>query len=165
LNIPTIETTFDACSLINLVNGEVLDRVLTLPQRSWFVGNIVLDECAPLPELDEAILKGSIISLDDADIDADDFLNLLDLYNLGDGETECIAYAIKFGYVVSTDDRKTRGVIERDLGKHQRIGSIGLLTESVAAAIITPDEAKAAYKRMLTAGAFLPVLKDDYFVV
>ena len=165
MSIQTVEIIFDACSLINLVNGRVLDKVLTLPNTSWSIGNIVHEECTriPFPELESEVSNGTIGLLDDSDIDAADFLDLLDLHKLGNGETECIAYASKFDYVVSTDDRKTRQVIERDLGKQKLTGSIGLLKRCVESDFLTAEEAKASYERMVVLGAFLPILDSDHF--
>ncbi len=104
-----------------------------------------------------------ITLLDDADLDGGAFLELLAQHNLGQGETECLAYALEFGYVISTDDRKTRRIIKSTLGEQKLIGSIGLLKNCVESGILTANEAKHSYDAMVRSGGFLPDLSQDFF--
>ena len=162
-----METVFDACAFINLANSTLLEQILRLPHRKWLVGELVRGECHypthERPELDTAIFEGKITLLNGSDMDASTFLTLLDAHNLGDGETECLAYSTIFGYVVCSDDGRARNIVSSTLGGDKIIGSIGLLREGIAARLITSDDAVRAYKLMKRRGAFLPDLRVGIF--
>lgn len=162
-----METILDACSIINLTNSNYFDIILRLPERKWFVGQIVYEECNSgknlLPELEQAIEDGYIILLSGEDIDALNYLHLLESYHLGDGETECLAYSLEKGFIVCSDDGKARKIISMELGIDKVIGSLGLMKEAVEENLLTTDKAKSAYETMLRKGGFLPDIPDDFF--
>ena len=72
---------FDASALIHILNGNLLDTILNLPGRTWFVGSIVLAECEQdgkiPPALQQAIDNKSISLLDDSNVSALSFLSFL----------------------------------------------------------------------------------------
>lgn len=162
-----MKSQLDACTIIFLTNGNVLDVILKLQGRTWFVGQIVFDECRidgkVIPELQKAVDDGRITLLDGSEIDAGDFLNLLQKHGLGDGETECVAYSILDGRVVCTDDRKARNVIIINLGQDKVIGSLGLLREAVNQGLLTSVDAMNAHNLMVSKGAFLPSISSNFF--
>lgn len=162
------ESIFDASALIHLINGDLLDVVLSLPGKSWFVGYLVLDECRqhgviPLT-LQQAIADKKILLLDDAKISSTTYLTLLKTYNLGEGETECLTFGISGDYIICCDDLKARRMIEKELGADRVTGSLGLLKEAVHEGLLSANDAYEGYKRMLDSGAFLPLVVRDYFL-
>lgn len=162
-----METILDACSIIILANSQIFETIIQLPTRKWVVGKIVFDECNDnensVNELEEAIANGQIRLLDGSDVDAVLYLDLLDKYNLGDGETECITYALTNGFYVLTDDGKARQAVENEIGSRKVTGSLGLLKEAVDSNLITSAEAEIAYINMKDKGAFLPNLPNNFF--
>jgi len=84
-------------------------------------------------------------------------------YNIGLGESECIAIGKKFSYDVASDDRKARLAVCSELGSNRIIGSLGLLKMAVQEGLLTPAAAFDVYKAMVSAGGFLPRIKPDYF--
>lgn len=162
-------TIIDTCSAVGLDNAGVLHEVLRLPGRDWVVGPLVLDEAnkdgASIPSLDTAISQGLISVYDGDEIGADKFLDALDSFRLGPGETECLVYAEEFGLHVCSDDGPARRTIASQIGDARVTGSIGLLKELVANAVLSPSEAFDAYERMVTSGSYLPKLDDTYFEV
>ena len=162
-----MKSQLDACTIIFLTNGKVLDSILRLQGRTWFVGQFVLDECHKdgrvIPELQQAIDDGRITLLDGSEISAADFLNLLQRHGLGDGETECLAYSIFDGRVVCTDDKKARNIIISISGGDKVIGSLGLLKEAVKQGLLTSVDAMKAYNLMVAKGAFLPTIPSNFF--
>lgn len=151
---------FDACSLINLTNGQVLPPVLRL--GSYVVGPIVSTEI-DLQQVEKAVCDGQISRLDDSHVSADQFLSLVEEHHLGDGESECIAAAIHLGYTVCTDDGKARTVAAKLLGSSRLTGSLGLLRNAVLGGFLPRETADVAYRKMLVAGGFLPQLPARFF--
>lgn len=151
-------TTFvvDACSWINISNGDMLAAVVRLPIR-LSVGPLTRDECGPLAAtLDTLVARGLIDQIDDASMPAAPFAALLLKYGLGDGETECLALASYYGWSVATDDRAGRRAAKETVGAARLTGSLGLLRSAVAAHVVTSDQAWASYQRMVAGGGFLP---------
>jgi predicted nucleic acid-binding protein len=148
----------DACSWINLVNGNgALAVVLRLPGFEWHVGPLVRDECGDLAEVEAAVGEGNVNALDDSLIGVNAFTALRTKHRLGPGETECIAFAMALGFGVCTDDGRAREAAATELGKDRLIGSIGLLKRSVSAGLITAAGALDMYEHMVARGAYLPV--------
>lgn len=162
-----METILDACSVINLANSQLFESIIQLPKRKWVIGQIVYEECNDdentVIELEKAVSHGQIILLDGSDVDAVLYLDLLDKYNLGDGETECLTYALTHNFYVASDDKKARQAIETEVGSLKVIGSIGLLKEAVNTELISSVEAEMAYVNMKRKGAFLPNLPENFF--
>lgn len=141
--------------------------VLDLPGKRWFIGPLVLGECeqdGAIPaELQRAIDHEKIVLLDDSDISGTIFLHFLQVYELGEGETECLAFGEISDFMVCCDDRKARRMIAQELGEHRVTGSLGLMKEAVKTGMLSVAEAMAAYSRMKAAGAFLPNIEPDFF--
>ena len=158
---------FDASALINLTNGRILDTVLTLPGRTWFVGPIVLRECeeqGAIPSQLQQSLHNNLVSvLDESTIAASVFLTFIRVYGLGDGETECLTFGAASDFIICCDDRKARKAIRHELGDDRITGSLGLLKDLVREGLMTINEALESYSRMIAAGAFLPKISDDFF--
>ena len=152
---------FDACSLINLMNGRVLSSVLRL-EVHYVVGPIVLDEVG-LAAVQDAVTDGRLSALDDSQLDASPFLDLVEEHRLGDGESECICAARQFGYTVCTDDSKARKLTTKLLGASKLTGSLGLLQRAIASGLLDASTAEGAYQRMRAAGGFLPRIPPGFF--
>ncbi len=151
----------DASAIINLINGGILDVILTLPDYKFAVGPQVLDECTQ----NRSAVRGMkvLFFLSDEDIPASLYFALLDQYQLGLGETECLAIASSHGGEVCTDDRKARKMCGAVLGPERVFGSARLMREAVAAKVLSTEDAINAYRKMRAAGAFLPAIPDTYF--
>lgn len=149
----------DASTLINLANGEVFAKVVTLPNRSFQVSAVVLRESQTVARaIRAAVKRGDIALVDDDAIDAGDFENALNDWGLGPGETECILAAKVLGSVVACDDGAARQVIEREIGVPRRTGTVGLLRDAIVAGLLTPHAAFEAYQQMKSRGGYLPHL-------
>jgi len=158
-----MKLVMDACSLINLDSGGAFSMVLNLPEFELNVGPLVVQECGELEALHDAVRAGSVRALDDSVLGANLFELLRRKYHLGLGETECIAFAVVLGMGVCTDDRRARDAVTMEIGATRLIGTIGLLKHCVALKVLTTAQAFAAYRKMITAGAFLPVMREQDF--
>ncbi|HWZ42987.1 MAG TPA: hypothetical protein VNW97_05900 [Candidatus Saccharimonadales bacterium] len=155
---------FDASSIINLLNGDAMDSVLSLPDSSFCIGPLALEECKQQRELINALIRqGSIELLDDTNMPASVFSALQRRYDLGVGETECLAFAIDQQLTVSCDDHKARVMVSGRLTSLRVIGSISLLSRCVQQGLLSPEEAETKYRRMKSRGGFLPNLPPGYF--
>jgi len=84
--------------------------------------------------------------------------------NLGLGELECLAYAIRDSdALVCCDDFRARTIIAREIGEGRVTGSMGLLRQCVLAGVLSAAEAFDCYHRMRAAGAYLPEVPSSYF--
>ncbi|WP_339699364.1 hypothetical protein [uncultured Roseivirga sp.] len=154
----------DACSVINMINAEVIQKLEVIDGYTFHIGNLVLEEC-----LDEAqkivvrqcILDGVIEPVTN-DLTVREFNSISNKYGLGKGESECIAYMKKIGAIVCTDDNKARRSIERDFGKPFYFGSLFILREMVRQNLISCDESIRSYAIMVISGAFLPQTDESY---
>jgi predicted nucleic acid-binding protein len=106
--------------------------------------------------IERLVTAGRVDLLSGDKIMASEVGTIADRYNLGLGESECIAIGRKFGIAVASDDRKARHAATRELGASNVIGSIGLLRLCVKAKIVTGSEAFEKYEEMKRRGAFLP---------
>lgn len=156
----------DACSVINLHNGGVLEVVCAIEAIDVQIGPIAGGECSEdcaiaLANLHEA---GQLEYLADTPIDADEFLEFVAQHKLGDGEAECIMLAeLSETAAVCCDDMRGRRKTEAILGQGRLVGSLKLLKQAVAEALLTADQAFAAYDLMREAGGFLPEIEAVYF--
>jgi len=142
----------------------VCDQVLRLPGYEFSLGEVVLGECGRLaPEIMKRISSGSI-GLVENSIPAMQFAQAVDKYRLGAGEVECILLAALHQMVVCTDDKKARRVAETVLGVGAAVGVLTLLQKCIDAKLLTVKDAWAAYELMRSRGAFLPTLREDYFI-
>lgn len=147
----------DASTLINLDNGDVLVKVLSLPHRTFQISPEVQRESRTVARsINGAVERGDLNWVDDTAIDAKEYEDALNVWKLGAGETECILAAKALGCSVACDDRAARKVIEREIGVLRMTGTVGLLRQAVATELVTAGEAFEAYQQMRRRGGFLP---------
>jgi predicted nucleic acid-binding protein len=161
-----LNVILDASSSINLYRGGVLEVVLKLTSFGFIfhVGSIVRSECGDLSEfLDLQAAMGNLVILPDDTLSVLGFSEILSLYDLGLGETECIALAHQRNSCVCTDDKSARKAAVQHLGAERALGSLRLLRNCVCQGLIGPPEAVIAYELMKSRGAFLPSISVDYF--
>ena len=98
----------DTCSVINLTNVGALMHVLALTKCRVAVPPLVLAECNINAAQQVAIAEaeGLLDYVNDDDVPADRYFELLDQLKLGEGETECIAIAEQEYFTVCCDDRR-----------------------------------------------------------
>lgn len=156
----------DACSIINLDNAGALGMVSSLPCCDLFLSPIVVGECnaTAAASIVLAHSAGQLSLIDDHDVPAGRFFDFLDQFELGDGETECIALAENSDFVICCDDRKARRAAAEVIGAERVIGSLRLLQWAATNQSITPEEASAIVSTMKECGAFLPDLPHDFFL-
>lgn len=154
----------DASTLINLDNGGVLAEVLSHPGRTFQISPEVRRESRTVAQgIKAAVKRGDIDWVNDTAIDAQEYKDALDMWELGPGETECILVAKSLGCSVACDDGSARKVIEREIGASRMTGTVGLLRDAVVARLLTGDEAFVAYEQMKRLGGFLPKLSRADF--
>lgn len=152
----------DACSLINLHNGEALALVLGLKRSSLQVGPIAMGETGH--EI-EATLRASDAAtfLGGSTLPAAVYLTLLGTYGLGEGETEAIAFAQYHGFALCSDDRKAREVGKKLLGEERVIGSLRLMRWCVEEDLCKCMRAYDTSVAMREHGGFVPALDQKFF--
>jgi predicted nucleic acid-binding protein len=160
-----VKTVLDTSVLVNCSNAAVLASVLQLPNRTFIIPPAVVTEfsAGDLTALQEAFAAGKATILNESEVPAALYLRLLDEWGLGEGETECIAYADETGVAVCSDDGLARRRAADLLGADRVSGTLRLLKEAVEVSILTAEDAFAAYERMRAAGGFLPVISIDFF--
>jgi predicted nucleic acid-binding protein len=157
-------TIFDASSVINLVNGGVFVTCLALTTRAFYIGALVRGECVGCRDsVDLAVDQQRLIPLDGADLPASLFLELAQKYRLGDGETECLAFASIRPFDICCDDGRARSAVTTEVGPERLTGSLGLLREAMTMNLLDQESAFASYERMKQLGGFLPVLAKEFF--
>ncbi len=148
---------FDACALLNLTNGGVLTHALALPASSFLICNAVYAEIRSIREDLQCLIDAGILRfIDDNSISASQYLELKEKHELGDGETECIVFAISNYCTLVFDDNAARKTAHKLIGENRVTGSIGILRACVAHSLLTREEAYAAYVRMKNAGGYFP---------
>jgi predicted nucleic acid-binding protein len=159
-----LKIIFDASALFNLVHGDVFDVILSVLDQPPCLGPQVKAECITIASaLDQAVRAYRLEMLDDTVLPASLFFQLLEKYELGAGETECLAFASVQPLLVCCDDRRARNMITRELGDGRVTGTLGLLIRAIQAGVLTPDRATAAYQLMRRRGAFLPDVPAGVF--
>lgn len=155
----------DTCTLINLVNGEVLPQVLILPNYQFLVSPMVRDESSSIAQaVDYAVSTGQLGFVDDNVFSANEFAAAKQAMRLGNGETECILAAERLECLVACDDQQARRKAAERLGKPERvIGCIRLLRLLVDSHVLSSEQAFVAYQLMRDRGGFLPILKKNDF--
>lgn len=150
----------DACTLINLVNGDALSTVAALPGREFQVSRVVREESKTVATaMQAAVDAGALKWVDDSTISAKQFADAKAEWNLDDGETECILAAEALGCLVASDDFAARSIITERLGASRLTGSIGLLRQAITANALTPKQALESYQLMRERGGFLPEME------
>lgn len=156
----------DASSTINLHHGDLLGIVLSLDPETFkfHMGVIVRGECGGLASyLEEQNGNGRLVFLPSRAIAARDLADILNRYELGLGESECIVHAERRSLIVCSDDKAARKAVEAHLGYGRVVGSVKLIRECVVAGTITSTDAYARYELMRSRGAFLPDIDSSYF--
>lgn len=153
----------DTCSLLNWVNGGAFDAIVSLPVTLYVVGPLVESESTTIAQtLAQHFGSGKLVRLRNEDLDAVAFLELIDKYGLGEGETECLAHAlVSSDLIVCTDDRKARGVVTALIGQPRLTGTIGLLLRCFRNGAIKTEELLRSHEMMVEAGAFLPKIRAE----
>jgi predicted nucleic acid-binding protein len=151
----------DTCSIINLINSNLASEVLGDENFTFVIGPAVRlelsKESSQLPELAELEQRG-LLKYYNKPIDITLIGSLFTEFDLGDGETECIAIALIERYKLCCDDRKARKAAENKIGQPSCYGSIGALKKAVCTG------ANAGYNEMKSKGGFLPSNIDrSYF--
>jgi predicted nucleic acid-binding protein len=144
----------------------MLERVLDLSSSRFVfhMGTIVWGECGNLaPYLNEQAEKGRLVILHGETLTANQFAEILNRYELGLGETECIVHAEQRILTVCSDDKAARSAAKAYLGEARVLGSLRLIRECVCAGKITSRQAYAGYESMKSRGAFLPDIPATYF--
>jgi predicted nucleic acid-binding protein len=157
----------DTCGVINTFKAGALDVVLLLEDHTFFVGPAVMEESVQLKEVVQAhVNAGRLTTPDDSLIAATAVASISGSYNLGIGESECIAICQadpELGFW--SDDRRARTVAATLLGAGRVVGTADLLRECVAQGLMTPLDAYTAYELARSRGAFLPSLDRAAFQV
>ncbi len=155
----------DSCSVINLVHAGALELVCSLNGIEWWLTPLVVDESGPtcaavMLDLQQ---RGLIHFLDDACVNAERFLDLLDAHRLGAGETECMAIAVENDHYICCDDRRARQMASNLIGAERVFGTIRVLRVCVEQHLIECSEARRLLRRMREQGGFLPDTPQSYF--
>jgi predicted nucleic acid-binding protein len=161
-----LNVVLDASSSINLHRSGLLEVVLTLSSFGYvfYIGSIVKDECGDLQEfLRTQEAKGTLIILPDDTLNPQEFTDVLNRYDLGLGETECIALAKQQEFCVCTDDKAARRAAAKHFAEDRVLGSLRLIRECVCQGLLTAPDAFLAYEVMIARGAFLPCISAAYF--
>lgn len=128
------------------------------------MGPIVRGECKQQRDILDALVdSGKITILDDSHVSATLFLDLLQRFGLGEGETECLAACAHGNYDMACDDRRARGAFMELYGTRRITGSLALLRRCVAAGLVSSDEATGSVEQMKRRGAFLPDVGEFFF--
>lgn len=160
-----MKTVLDTSVLVNCSNGGVLAIVFKISSRTFVIPPAVASEfqAGDIAALREAGNAGRVMILNDADVPGALYLQLLSEWGLGEGETECIAFASHAGVAFAADDRLARRRATELLGPESVSGTLGLLKEAVAESLVTKRDAYAAYEQMRATGGFLPDVSLDFF--
>lgn len=117
----------DSCSVINLINGEVFDKIFQLENYCFHLGLIVQEECykepEQIPSIELAIHNNGLL-LFEKDVEIDKYKEYKRKYNLGDGETESIISALDHNMILSSDDNKARRCAALEIGENRVVGSL-----------------------------------------
>ncbi|MCX2473531.1 hypothetical protein OQZ33_04220 [Pedobacter sp. MC2016-05] len=162
-----MDIVLDSSSIFNLINGGCIDKLTSMKEHKFFIGDLIMDQeiLNPLQQVivDGLIQKG-ILVLVSSEVTTSQIINLQNKYGLGLGETECMAICINKGFVICTDDLKARKSSKKEFGEENVIGSMSLLREGVRKLLLQCDEAIDMYHTMIIKGGFLPKkLNEDYF--
>ena len=155
----------DASSVINFYNADALDAICKLEGARFVLCPLVIGECSAgcVAKLIELRERGDITWLDDTQIPAELYLDLLETYGLGEGETESLAAGRVLGMGLCCDDKQARTVASDLIGQDKVIGSAGVLKLCVEEGCVDCQLANEIFALMRIAGGFLPTLPSTYF--
>lgn len=161
----TTDYIIDASSIINLLNADALRTVCHLRKCRLWLTPMVVGECGPTHAAELLALQqeGLCNFVDEIDVPAELFLELLAEHELGDGETESIAVCRSNGFALCCDDRKARQLGGRILGEENVAGSLRLLRHCVEERLLECVEAFRLFNVMREQGGFLPDTSKDHF--
>ena len=155
----------DTCGVINAFKAGALDVLLLLEGHKFVLGPAVMAECVQLREVVQGhVNAGRLSTPDDGMIAATTVASISGNYNLGIGESECIAICqVDAELAFWSDDRRARSVATALLGANRVVGLADLLRASTAQGLISPLDAYTAYELARSRGAFLPPLDRSAF--
>lgn len=155
----------DTCGVINTFKAGALDVVFLLENYEFILGPAVISESVQLREvLVRHLEEGRVSTADENLISATAVASISGTYNLGVGESECIAMCrAEDGLGLWSDDRRARSVAAGLLGPHRVIGTFDLLRACVVQNLLSPLDAYTAYELARSRGAFLPLLERSLF--
>lgn len=155
----------DACTVINLYNAEILEDVLLLGGISFYIGDLVLDECSKNTDQSQCfnllINDGKLNFLNDK-LELSELLQVKELFFLGIGESESIALAYKFNFNIATDDKKARSASRIQLGEDRLSGSIYFIKQLIIDGVIECNRGLFLIQLMKSRGGFLPNVNRNY---
>ncbi|KAF0807023.1 hypothetical protein A6D6_01022 [Alcanivorax xiamenensis] len=148
----------DTCTVINFHNANITSLVLSRCEDAVYIGEICLAEVDEEQKatLTPYINSGRVEVLSANELDLDAFIEAKTEMILGDGETECIIWAMAANLCICTDDGRARKKAKEVLGDDLVTGSLGLLKRLVECEVITVESAFLMYSMMIESGAFLP---------
>lgn len=155
----------DSSSVINLLNAGALELATRVDRCEICLPPLVVGECglSSAAELIELRDAGRLSFVNDEDVDAELFADLLNTHGLGAGETECLAVAMTKRLSVCCDDRKARELAAELLGPARVAGTLRILRWTVEDALISCDGAYSLFNLMRQKGGFLPETEQAFF--
>lgn len=143
----------------------MLAVVCELPNTEVALSPIVVSECGLdcAAEIIALQAAGRVHFVLDDEISPDRFLELVNDYDIGDGELESISICETTDRTFCTDDAAARRLATNLLGAGKVMGSLRLLKLSVESSLLMCTEAFAGYNQMRNCGGFLPDLPNDFF--
>jgi hypothetical protein len=155
----------DTCGVINAFKAGALDVVLLLDDHTFMLGPAVISESLQLGDVVQGHLDaGRLVTADDGSVAATTVASISGSYNLGIGESECIAICqVDPDLTFWSDDRRARMVASTLLGADRVVGTADLLCACVAQGLMNPLDAYTAYELARSRGAFLPPLGRQVF--
>ena len=151
--------------MINAFKAGALDVVLSLENCEFALSTAVVTESIELrEEVQKHLDAGRLIRSDETSISAMTVASISGSYNLGIGESECLALCQLDGKLfLWSDDRRARNVTCELLGANRVVGTRDLLLICVQQALLSPLDAYGAYELARSRGAFLPLLMREFF--
>lgn len=162
-----MDIVLDTSSIINFINGSVIDQVLKMANHRFFMGEQLLNKeilDGVQKIIVEALIAKKRITVLPSAVTLSLVVDLQNKFRLGLGETECIALCKTCNKAICTDDLKARKFAAVELGDIYVYGSLSLLKESVKAGVLNCEKVIVSYQLMIEKGGFLPRnLTADYF--
>ena len=148
----------DASAIVNLNNAGVLELLGALEEHTFWVTPMVVDECQPscAVTLAAELETNGIRALGVDELSTARFLDLLDTYSLGNGETESILACEAKGYGLCCDDKRARRLGRELLGDQYVVGTMRILRWGVLGNNIDCRTAFNLFLTMKGCGGFLP---------
>jgi hypothetical protein len=161
-----MEIILDACSIINLINGDIIEHVLKLPDFNFYVGEDLLEEELLNSEqktVIEQLLQSGILNVVDYSVSIAEYNEIRMRFGLGYGETICIAQCRALNFFMLTDDRKAKICAKQELDNSRVFGSLYIIRQLFRAELISCDAALESFVKMRSRGGFLPNMDRSYF--